>query len=119
VYQPYFSVSRSPETGRYRIWYGVADEAKSGSRSHVGYMDRTDGIHWIRPGRVLRTPRRSVWFGSHRPGTGLHLDAPPTSAFPPKAERASPRRRVRDKDPSDATCSATGTGADCGIAVSP
>ncbi len=63
VYQPYFSVSRSPETGRYRIWYGVADEAKSGSRSHVAYMESEDGVHWIRPGRVLNDPT-PIQFGS-------------------------------------------------------
>jgi hypothetical protein len=63
VYQPYFSVSRSPETGRYRIWYGVADEAKSGNRSHVAYMESEDGIHWVRPGRVLKDPG-PIQFGS-------------------------------------------------------
>lgn len=63
VYQPYFSVSKSPESGRYRIWYGVADEARSGSRSHVGYMESEDGTRWIRPGRVLKDPS-PIQFGS-------------------------------------------------------
>jgi len=63
VYQPYFSVSKSPESGRFRIWFGVADEAKSGGRSHVGYMESEDGIHWIRPRRVLADPT-PIQFGS-------------------------------------------------------
>ena len=63
VYQPYFSVSRSPESGRFRMWFGVADEARSGNRSHVAYMESEDGIHWIRPPQVLRDPS-PIQFGS-------------------------------------------------------
>src|SRR5205807_635838 len=33
-YQPYFGVSHDPQTGRYRIWFGVPmNEAHDGSRS--------------------------------------------------------------------------------------
>jgi len=52
-FQPYMSVLRDPDTGRFRIWYNTAENI---SQSHIGYMESEDGIHWIRPHRVLKDP---------------------------------------------------------------
>ena len=63
VYQPYFSVWPEPASGGFRIWFGVADEARSGHRSHVATMESPDGIHWRRPARILGDPG-PIQFGS-------------------------------------------------------
>ncbi|MBN2357117.1 hypothetical protein JXO59_13450, partial [candidate division KSB1 bacterium] len=52
-FQPYMSVLRDPVTEHFRIWYGTPESA---SQSHIGYMESEDGIHWIRPHRVLKDP---------------------------------------------------------------
>jgi len=52
-FQPYFTVLRSPDTGRFRIWYGHRTEDSNAGRSHIGYMESADGIHWERPAKVL------------------------------------------------------------------
>lgn len=52
-FQPYMSVLRDPDTRRFRIWYGTPETA---SQSHIGYMESEDGIHWIRPHRILQDP---------------------------------------------------------------
>ncbi len=57
-FQPYVTVLRDPATGRFRLWYGVPGNA--GSR--LGYMESEDGIHWIRPHRVLDDPA-PIQFG--------------------------------------------------------
>ncbi len=51
-FQPYLSVSRSPETGRFRIWYGISTADENTSASKLAYMESDDGIHWIRPHQV-------------------------------------------------------------------
>jgi len=58
-FQPYMSVLRDPDTGRFRIWYNTAEHI---SQSHIGYMKSEDGIHWIRPHRVLKDPHQ-IKFG--------------------------------------------------------
>ncbi len=58
-FQPYMEIIRDPKTGRFRIWYGVPEDA---SQSHVGYMESDDGIHWQRPHRVLEDPS-PIQFG--------------------------------------------------------
>jgi hypothetical protein len=58
-FQPYMSVLRDPETKRFRIWYGPPETA---SQSHIGYMESEDGIHWIRPHRILKDPHE-IKFG--------------------------------------------------------
>ncbi|HWP39509.1 MAG TPA: PA14 domain-containing protein, partial [Tepidisphaeraceae bacterium] len=63
TFQPYMSVSRSPETGRFRIWYGISTPDKNESASDLAYMESDDGIHWIRPHRVLPKPA-PLQFGS-------------------------------------------------------
>jgi len=59
-FQPYLTVLRDPETGRFRVWYNTPE---SFEQSHIGYMESTDGINWIRPHRVLKDPQR-INFGS-------------------------------------------------------
>ncbi len=58
-FQPYVSVLRDPDTKRFRIWYGTPESA---SQSHIGYMESDDGIHWIRPHRILKDPH-PIKFG--------------------------------------------------------
>jgi hypothetical protein len=62
-FQPFFTVSRSPETGRFRIWYGAWRDDKSASRSHLAYLESNDGIHWKRPAKILKDPAE-IQFGS-------------------------------------------------------
>lgn len=62
-FQPYFTVSRSPETGKYRIWYGAWRDDKSMGRSHIAYLESDDGIHWQRPAKILKDPA-DIQFGS-------------------------------------------------------
>jgi hypothetical protein len=57
-FQPYMTVLRDPDTGRFRIWYDVA---VSGGQSHIATMESEDGVHWIRPHRVLEDPAKIVF----------------------------------------------------------
>jgi hypothetical protein len=52
-HQPYLTVLRDPDTGRFRVWYNTP---VTYGRSHLAYMESTDGIHWIRPFRLLQDP---------------------------------------------------------------
>lgn len=62
-FQPYMTIFRDPETGRFRIWYGSRVETQSESTSCIGYMESPDGVHWERPYRVLPDPG-PIQFGS-------------------------------------------------------
>ncbi|MCG8586798.1 MAG: hypothetical protein MI757_19005 [Pirellulales bacterium] len=55
-FQPYLTVSRSPETGRFRMWYGVWREDRDPNHSHLAYVESSDGIVWQRPAKVLQDP---------------------------------------------------------------
>lgn len=57
-FQPYLSVLRDPETGRFRMWYDVAVTA---GQSHIGYIESEDGVRWIRPHRVLDDPAKIIF----------------------------------------------------------
>jgi hypothetical protein len=59
---PYFTILPSPETNRYRIWYGAWRDDKSMIRTHLAYMESSDGIHWNRPMILCQTPE--IQFGS-------------------------------------------------------
>jgi hypothetical protein len=61
-FQPFLTVLRDPQTRRFRVWYGASKESKDMSSSHIGYMESEDGIHWIRPMRVLEDPA-PIQFG--------------------------------------------------------
>jgi hypothetical protein len=60
-FQPYVSVLRDPETKRFRMWYNVAAGA---GQSRLGYMESEDGLHWLRPHRVLSDPLKIVYGAS-------------------------------------------------------
>ena len=74
-FQPYFTVSRSPETGKFRIWYGAWRDDQSMSRSHIAYLESDDGVHWKRPAKILKDPAE-IQFGSEV------LDAGPSGPDP-------------------------------------
>jgi hypothetical protein len=59
-FQPYVTVIRDPQTGRFRVWYDVPEDA---GRSHLATMASTDGIHWERPHLVLPDPA-PIQFGA-------------------------------------------------------
>jgi hypothetical protein len=61
-FQPYLTVLRDPQTGRFRLWYGAHTEDFNPSRSHLGYLESADGMHWLRPHRVLPDPA-PIQFG--------------------------------------------------------
>lgn len=61
-FQPYLTVLRDPDTGRYRMWYGIWRDDKNPGRSQLATMESEDGIHFIRPHRVCDTPE--IQFGS-------------------------------------------------------
>ena len=52
-FQPYMTVLKDNQTGRFRIWYNSFIDA---GHSHISYMESEDGINWIRPHRVLEDP---------------------------------------------------------------
>ncbi len=56
VWQPYMTVVRDPQSGRFRIWYGAATPARSLTACHLATMESDDGIRWSRPSRVLADP---------------------------------------------------------------
>ncbi|GEM_PF-948799 len=55
-FQPYMTVHRDEQTGRFRLWYGHRREDMDTGNQRVGYMESADGIHWERPARVLDDP---------------------------------------------------------------
>jgi len=73
-FQPYVSVVRGEKSGRFRIWYGIPESA---SQSHLATMESEDGIHWIRPHRVLADP------GTIQFGVGI-IDEGPAYSDPSK-----------------------------------
>ena len=58
-FQPYISVVRDTTTGRFRMWYGALVK----ERTRFGYIESDDGIHWIRPHRILTDPAK-ITFGN-------------------------------------------------------
>ena len=62
-FQPYMSVLRDKDTGRFRLWYGRRTDDSNASRSRLGYMESSDGIGWERPARVLDDPGCPIQFG--------------------------------------------------------
>lgn len=60
---PYTTVIRDPATNRFRIWYNVYKAKHQDGTARFAYMESEDGIHWIRPHRVLKDPG-AINFGS-------------------------------------------------------
>jgi len=61
-FQPWLSVVRDPQTRRFRMWYNTPATPQNMSESSLAYIESEDGIHWIRPHRVLTTP--AIQFGA-------------------------------------------------------
>jgi hypothetical protein len=55
---PYLSVIRDVGSGKYRIWYNVLSNGKTGG---FGTMESDDGINWQRPHMVLKDPGPITW----------------------------------------------------------
>lgn len=55
-FQPYLTVLRDSQTSRFRLWYGAHTADFNPNRSHLGYLESADGVHWLRPHRVLADP---------------------------------------------------------------
>lgn len=62
-FQPFMTILRDSQTRRFRVWYGCRRADFSQSASHLGYMESEDGVHWIRPHRVLEDPA-PIQFGA-------------------------------------------------------
>lgn len=77
-FQPYLTVIRDASSGRFRVWYGAHTEDFNPGRSHIGYLESTDGVHWLRPHRVLADPG-PIQFGVSVLDEG--------TSFPKPAER--------------------------------
>ncbi len=61
-FQPYVSVVRDAQSGRWRIWYGIPRTPGNTIESNLATMESNDGIHWKRPRRVLETA--PIQFGA-------------------------------------------------------
>lgn len=62
-FQPYMTILRDAVTGQYRLWFGHRTDGNDSGGSHIGYMESKDGVHWIRPAKVLADPG-PIQFGS-------------------------------------------------------
>ncbi len=74
-FQPYMTVIRDPQSGRFRIWYGARTVGRDSTASHVATLESADGIHWIRPPRVL-ADAGPIQFGSSVVDDGPHAADP-------------------------------------------
>jgi len=61
-FQPYMTITHDAATGRFRMWYGHRVEDRNTGRSHIGYIESDDGIHWDKPPSVLDDPA-PIQFG--------------------------------------------------------
>jgi len=61
-FQPYMTVLRDPQTGRWRMWYGAWRDDRNMGRSRLATIESTDGIHFLRPHQICETPE--IQFGS-------------------------------------------------------
>jgi hypothetical protein len=55
VYQPYLTVLRDSQTGRFRMWYSIPATPKD-FYTQLAYIESEDGINWIRPPKILQYP---------------------------------------------------------------
>jgi hypothetical protein len=61
-FQPYMTILRDEQTGKFRIWYNACTKDRDQVRSCIATMESDDGIHWQRPPRVLADPA-AIQFG--------------------------------------------------------
>ena len=61
-FQPWVTVVRDPQTRRFRMWYNIPAKPGQQSVSQLAYLESDDGIHWLRPHRVLTAP--AIKFGA-------------------------------------------------------
>lgn len=61
-FQPYVSVVRDADSGRWRMWYNVPRTPGNSGESSLALIESTDGLRWQRPHRVLETP--PIQFGA-------------------------------------------------------
>jgi hypothetical protein len=62
-FQPYVTVVRDSQTGRFRVWYDARTEDRNEGRSRLATMDSDDGIHWRRPPQILDFPA-TIGYGA-------------------------------------------------------
>ena len=55
-FQPWVTVIRDPVTRRFRVWYDTPRSPGNAGESSIATMESEDGLHWLRPHRVLRDP---------------------------------------------------------------
>ncbi|MBP7935795.1 MAG: hypothetical protein KA354_14200 [Phycisphaerae bacterium] len=73
-FQPWVTVVRDPQTKRFRMWYNVPASPGNAIESSLAYIESEDGIHWIRPHRILKTP--PIQFGVSVIDEGLRCSDP-------------------------------------------
>ncbi|WP_428938047.1 hypothetical protein [Fontivita pretiosa] len=61
-FQPWLTVIRDPQTRRFRMWYNIPFSPGNAGASSLALIESDDGIHWIRPHKVLDTP--PIQFGA-------------------------------------------------------
>jgi hypothetical protein len=76
--QPYVTVLRDPQSGRFRMWYDASGDGSRSGLYALGYLESEDGTRWLRPHRLLDGPPGMRWGASV-------LDEGP--AFPDPARR--------------------------------
>ena len=53
---PYTTVVCDPETGHFRLWYNIYKAKHKDGSARFALLESEDGVHWIRPHRVLKEP---------------------------------------------------------------
>jgi len=61
-FQPYLSVLKDPETGKFRMWYNTSINDVETHRCWLAYLESEDGISWERPHKILKVPQ-VIQFG--------------------------------------------------------
>jgi len=74
-FQPYMTIIKDESTGRFRMWFGHRTEDMNAGRSHIGYIESGDGVHWRRPVRILQDPA-PIQFGVSVIDEGLAYPRP-------------------------------------------
>jgi hypothetical protein len=62
--QPYVTVLRDPASKRFRMWYDASGDGTRTGLFALGYLESEDGVHWLRPHRLLDGPPGMRWGAS-------------------------------------------------------